>query len=247
MADPVDYKLLLSYLLVLFVVLLSYKEKLGAEWHTLESSIRTTVQLLLIGHFLNFLLHIKGGFTTWMVLASMSVFGSFIASERLGLNVGFLRKFLIASVALNVSAGFVFLVVYLLGVVKHESIQTISLWGLVLGNSLSNVALAVERLKAETQLRRWEIEAMVALGAPLKLALKESMKKALHAAMLPKYNMLKSAGVVHIPGVGVGMILAGADPVSAMLYQVVVMYILLSVGFLTSFLVLNLSYRYVTL
>jgi putative ABC transport system permease protein len=53
--------------------------------------------------------------------------------------------------------------------------------------------------------------------------------------MMPKYNMLRTAGLVHIPGVAVGMIVAGADPIGAMVFQVV-MFVLLSVSFFTSFL-----------
>jgi putative ABC transport system permease protein len=54
--------------------------------------------------------------------------------------------------------------------------------------------------------------------------------------------MLRSAGLVHIPGVAVGMIVAGADPVSAMVFQVVVMFVLFSVSFFTSFLTALLTY-----
>ncbi len=54
--------------------------------------------------------------------------------------------------------------------------------------------------------------------------------------MMPKYNMLRSAGLVHILGVAVGMIVAGADPIGAMVFQVVAMFVLLSVSFFTSFL-----------
>jgi len=60
---------------------------------------------------------------------------------------------------------------------------------------------------------------------------------------MPKYNMLKSAGIVHIPGVAVGMIVSGVDPLEAMAFQVVVMFMIVSVGFLTSSMVVSLTYK----
>ncbi len=84
---------------------------------------------------------------------------------------------------------------------------------------------------------------MVALGAPLKLAMLELMQNSMRASMMPKYNMLKSAGIVHIPGVAVGMIVSGVDPLKAMAFQIVVMLMIVSVGFLISYMVINFTYK----
>jgi len=70
----------------------------------------------------------------------------------------------------------------------------------------------------------------------------EVIQNAVRVSMMPKYNMLRSAGLVHIPGVVVGMIVAGADPIGAVVFQVVVMFVLLSVSFFTSFLTALLTY-----
>ncbi|WP_424181282.1 ABC transporter permease [Thermocrinis sp.] len=85
-------------------------------------------------------------------------------------------------------------------------------------------------------------EAKVASGAPLKKAIEEVVQNAIRVSMMPKYNMLRSAGLVHIPDVAVGMIVVGADPISTMVFQVVVMFVLLSVSFFTSFLTALLTY-----
>jgi len=232
-----------TFLLILFVVLVSYINQLKAERDLIESSLRTTAQLILIGYVLKLIFNIKSLVLSFLVLLIMSAVASFVAVERLRLNESFLKSWFISFVSLNLSTALVFAFLLLLGLKSYNPLELIILWGLILGNSLSNVGLTFERLKSEVRNRRLEIEAMVALGAPLKLALREIMQNSVKASMMPKYNMLKSAGIVHIPGVAVGMIVSGVDPLEAMAFQVVVMFMIVSVGFLTSSMVVSLTYK----
>jgi len=231
-----------AFILVLFAVALSYFYNLRAERDLLESSIRTTVQLLLVGYVLQFVLKVQSFAFLVLILFLMSIFGSITAVERFRLQGSFGRLFLKSYIALVVPSSFVFVLLYLMGYVRKDPVSMITLWGLVLGNSLSNVSLTFERMRSEAFNRIREIEAKVALGAPLKKAMEEVVQNAIRVSMMPKYNMLRSAGLVHIPGVAVGMIVAGADPISAVVFQVVVMFILLSVSFFTSFLTALLTY-----
>ncbi|ADC88931.1 conserved hypothetical protein [Thermocrinis albus DSM 14484] len=237
-------RIALAYILIFFLVFLSRRYRLSAERDLIESTLRTTLQLLLLGYFLGYLFHWRSTTSLLAVILLMSLAASFIAAERFPLGGSRWRGLLVGGFSLNVSSALVFLSLYLMGAIKHNYAETITLWGLVLGNSLSNVTLAFERLSAEAKNRRNEIEAKVALGASLRTAMEDCIKAAMRAAMMPKYNMLKSAGIVHIPGVSAGMVIAGMDPMEAMVYQILVMYMLLSVGFLTSLLVLLMSYRH---
>ena len=231
-----------AFILVLFAVALSYFYNLRAERDLLESSIRTTVQLLLVGYVLQFVLRVQSFAFLVLILFLMSIFGSITAVERLKLQGSFGKLFLKSYIALVVPSSFVFVLLYLMGYVRKDPVSMITLWGLVLGNSLSNVSLTFERMRSEAFNRIREIEAKVALGAPLKKAMEEVIQNAIKVSMMPKYNMLRSAGLVNIPGAAVGMIVAGADPISAMVFQVVVMFILLTVSFFTSFLTALLTY-----
>ncbi|MFN3814166.1 MAG: ABC transporter permease [Aquificaceae bacterium] len=238
-------KVLISYFLLLPVILISLKENLNAERDMVESSIRTTIQLLIAGYVLGSILSQHSVCVLIVTMIFMSLVASLVASERLGIGGSFIKSFLISFFSLNLSTLFVFFSLYFLGVIKHDFTETITLWGFILGNSLNNVNQSFERLRAEASSKREQIESMVALGAPLKVALSTCIRSAMSASMIPKYNMLKSAGLVHIPGISVGMIIAGISPLEAMLYQTIVMYMLLSVGFLTSFFVILLSYKYI--
>ncbi len=238
-------KVLISYLLLLPVLFISLKEKLGAERDVIESTIRTTFQLLIAGYVLGFILGQHSLYVLVAAMLFMSLVASFVASERLDIGKSFMKSFIIRFLSLNLYTLFVFFSLYFLGVIKHNFTETIILWGLILGNSLNNVNQSFERLRAEVSNRKEQIEAMVALGAPLRVALSSCVRSAIRTSMIPKYNMLKSAGLVHIPGISVGMVIAGINPLEAMLYQTIFMCMLLSVGFLTSFFVVLLSYKYI--
>jgi len=231
-----------AFLLVLFAIALSYFYNLKAERDLLESSLRTTVQLLLLGYLLRFILEVQSLALLIFILFVMSVFGSITAVERLKIEGSFGRLFLKSYIALVIPSSLVFVLLYLMDYVHKAPVSMITLWGLVLGNSLSNVSLTFERMRSEALNRLWEIEAKVALGAPLKKAMEEVVQNAIKVSMMPKYNMLRSAGIVHIPGVAVGMMVGGADPISAVVFQIVVMIVLLTVSFFTSLITAALTY-----
>jgi len=54
--------------------------------------------------------------------------------------------------------------------------------------------------------------------------------QAIKAALIPVNNMLQTIGVVAIPGITTGMLLAGADPLKAVSYQIVIIYMLVSIN-----------------
>jgi putative ABC transport system permease protein len=231
-----------AFLLVLFAIALSYFYNLKAERDLLESSLRTTIQLLLLGYLLRFILEVQSLALLIFILFVMSLFGSITVVERLKIEGSFGRLFLKSYIALVIPSSLVFVLLYLMDYVHKDPVSMITLWGLVLGNSLSNVSLTFERMRSEAFNRIREIEAKIALGAPLKKAMEEVVQNAIKVSMMPKYNMLRSAGIVHIPGVAVGMMVGGADPISAVVFQIVVMIVLLTVSFFTSLITAALTY-----
>ncbi len=112
-----------------------------------------------------------------------------------------------------------------------------------MGNSLNSVSLALDRFLGEVRNRKEEIEAKVALGSSLRAAMDEAFRDSLRASLIPKINFMKAAGLVHIPGVAVGMLMAGADPIEAVLFQIVILYSLVFAGILGSIMILYTNYR----
>ncbi len=108
--------------------------------------------------------------------------------------------------------------------------------GMVVGNSMNALAITLERLFSDLRSRRDEVEMMLCLGATDREASKEIVSSAVRAGMIPSINSMMGVGVVFIPGMASGQILAGADPVMAVRYQIVVMLMLVGSTALGSFL-----------
>ena len=115
--------------------------------------------------------------------------------------------------------------------------------GMVLGNSMTGIALSLERVFADLDARKDEIRAMTALGASPWEAAHPSVRAALRAGLIPAINAMAAAGIVFIPGMMTGQILAGADPVEATKYQIVVMLMVAAAEIVGAALAVLMSYR----
>jgi putative ABC transport system permease protein len=114
---------------------------------------------------------------------------------------------------------------------------------MIVGNAMNGAALAAERLASEMDARRAEVEAHLALGASASQAAEEPVRRALRAALLPAVNGLMVVGLVTLPGMMTGQILAGASPLLAVRYQIVVAFMLAGAVAVTSVVVVLLYRR----
>jgi putative ABC transport system permease protein len=124
-----------------------------------------------------------------------------------------------------------------------EARYVIPIGGMVLGNSMTGIALALERVFADLDARREELLALTALGASVPEAGHASVVTAIRAGLIPTIASMAAVGIVFIPGMMTGQILAGADPLEASKYQIVVMLMVASATAVGSILAVLLSYR----
>ena len=223
----------LTYLLVIIALFFSWRMDLQLERRILYSSFRAFVQLMAMGFVLVWLFDQN---TWWLSLSAMGVmlfFATHTANSHSELKEGFF-------VALPV---LVLATLLLIGAVHTTTREVIPMAGMIIGNALNVYTLTVNRLKSDVKLRIDEIEAKVALGEALKSAMKGAMRQAVKAAMLPILNNLNTVGLVLIPGVTVGMLLAGADPLDAVSYQLVIMYMMVGVAVLSGMFTVTFAYR----
>ena len=115
--------------------------------------------------------------------------------------------------------------------------------GMVLGNSMTGIALSLERVFADLDARKDEIRAMTALGASPWEAAHPSVRAALRAGLIPAINSMAAAGIVFIPGMMTGQILAGADPLEATKYQIVVMLMVAAAEVIGAVIAVLMSYK----
>jgi putative ABC transport system permease protein len=119
----------------------------------------------------------------------------------------------------------------------------IPIGGMVIGNSMSGIALALERVFADLETRSDEVLGLLALGATPWEAARASVRTALRAGLIPGINTLAAVGIVFIPGMMAGQVLAGTDPLVAAPYQIVVMLMVATADVLGSVCAVLLSYR----
>ncbi len=233
---------ILSLFLVSFSLLLSYLERLRYEREIFLSSIRVFIQLMLLAFLLKYLFNLTELYQMFTALLFMSIFASVVATERLRNIKGI---FLISLFSITLSSLLSVLILILSGTLQAVPNQVIPFGGLVIGNSLNAITIAMDRFSAEVKNRREEIEAKVALGATLREAMADAIRDSIRAAMIPKLNFLKSAGIVHIPGIAVGMLIAGAEPLEAVLFQMIMLFAILFVALLGGIMCMRMGYRQV--
>ena len=219
---PVD--LALTALLVVILAACSWQLNLGIGRQLLLSATRMVAQLLLVGLVLTWVFNIA---TWWLVVlwgvAMVAIAGYEVQArqkQRLGR-----RGFAIGSGAMALSSGVVAFLL-LAVVVQPDPPWTpqyaIPLLGMLLGNTMNGIAIGMERLTTSMRKQKHVIEAQLLLGHSFDQAVSLLRREAMSASLIPTINGMAIAGLVSLPGMMTGQILAGADPMTAVLYQILI-------------------------
>ncbi len=238
----------LAVLLVAVVVVVSARQALGLERDLVVGSVRTVVQLYVVG----LILAVVFATARWYAVALILVVMTAVATQAA---VARLRKPLpgghwIAAAALTVSTAAT--LAYVITVVVrvrpwYEPQYVIPIAGMILGNAMTSAALAGDRLQGDLRSRADEVETMLALGFSGREAVQPLVRASLRAAMIPTVNGMMTVGLVQLPGMMTGQILAGASPLTAIRYQIVVMFMLAVATALSSLIFVRLAVsRYLT-
>lgn len=235
--------LVLAAGLVLVAVGISRWQGLGLGRELVVGAVRTVVQLALVGYVLVYLFALDRWYLVISALLLMLVAATHAAVGRQKRPSRALLG--ITGVAMLLGSGLT--LVYVGAVVVrmepwYNPRYLIPLFGMIVGNAMNAAALAAERLRSEMEGQRAEIEAYLALGASVERASREPVRRSLIASLIPTVNGLMVVGIVSLPGMMTGQILAGASPLLAVRYQIVVMFMLASSVAVTATLV-TLWYR----
>ncbi len=235
------YNLLIGVLFIVIAGAISVVYSLKLEKDLLIGSIRTVVQLFAMGYLLKFIFGSNSIALVMTMFTAMTLFAAQIVHSRVKKqNVAYFLPTLI-SVLITF-----FLITYtvtnfIIGTTPWWSPQYfITIGGMVAGNSMNALAISLERLFSDLKNKRSEVEMMLCHGATVQEANKEIFSSSLRAGMIPSINAMMGAGLVSIPGMMTGQILAGTDPSVALRYQIVVMLMITASTALASFLVLKL-------
>ena len=227
--DLAWWKLGLAALLVLALAGTGYRARLGITRNLLIAALRTVIQLALIGLVLEALFASSGfQWIALMALVMLLVAGREVVARQgrrlqgwwaFGIGTGsmFVSSFSVTVLALSVVIG---------PDPWYTPQYAIPLLGMMLGNTMTGVSLALDRLNESVWRQRAVIENRLMLGQTWKQALEDIRRDAMRSGMMPSINAMAAAGIVSLPGMMTGQILAGSPPAVAVKYQILVMLII---------------------
>ncbi len=125
----------------------------------------------------------------------------------------------------------------------YDPQYVIPIFGMVFGNSLNGICLCLDRLTEYVKSRGMEIELMLTFGATRAEAVREGARQAVRTGMIPIINNMTVAGIVSLPGMMTGQIVAGASPMQAVAYQIVIMFMIAAANALGSMSIATLAGR----
>lgn len=242
--------LLISVSLVFLTGLVSWLLKLELLKSLVWGTVRAFLQLMLIGYALHFIfnseqyLHINALFVVIPVLLLMTFIAAREASRRVGnaprrpLDVAFLS--LLASTFL---VGLIVVAAVISPRPWYRPDVLIPIFGMILGNSMNGIALSLDRMYGEINGHLDQVEELLSMGATPWEAVQSSVQLAIRAGMMPTINSLMVVGLVSLPGMMTGQILAGMDPQNAVRYQFVVMIMVAAAVAIGCLLIVILSYK----
>ena len=234
----------LAALLILINGTVSVLLRLDLERRLLLAAVCTTVQLVLVGLVLEWVFRVDRWYIVLALMLLMTVIAGVAATQRTSLRYPGIWARSLASVWIGSwSVAALALTVVVRVEPWYKPQYAIPLLGMILGNTLNGVSLGLDRLGGELTARRQQVEALLALGATRWEAARPLVQQAVRTGLIPTINAMMVVGIVSLPGMMTGQILAGASPVEAVKYQIVIMFLITSAAALGTVSVVLLSYR----
>jgi putative ABC transport system permease protein len=216
----------------LIVVLLARKRQIHLEADALVALIRGLVQIIAVGSVLVLLLRGPRWTSVFLLIAMIFAAGSISARRAKGLP----GSYKVSTYSIACGAGSVIAVMTWLGVIDTAITSLIPVGSMLIANAMNTNGLALNRFRADVLAHAGEIETALSLGADPKQSVSPYVQASFEASLIPAIDSLRSLGIVWIPGLMAGMLLSGARPVYAAIYQFVVLAMIFAASGLTSLL-----------
>ncbi len=233
--------ILYASILIVVAIVISFFNKIESEKDLVVAGIRAAIQLIAVGYVLHIVFKQNNLLFQLLLLSVMALIAAYTAKKR----VKEVKNSFFLSLAGIVSGTIVSLGILLVTkVVTTEPRYLIPLGGMIIGNTMTATALVLDRYASELKNNFKKIEFMLALGFSAKQAGNKYLTKSVKAAMTPVINTMKIVGIIQLPGAMTGMLMAGATPVEAAKYQLIVIYMLASAVSVSTTVTIILARKY---
>ncbi|SDK54966.1 ABC transporter permease [Sediminibacillus albus] len=239
--DISNYSLLFLIIFVLIPLSLSYRYQLGMNKDIVWSTIRGTAQLFFIGYLLNVLFDLRAIIGVPIMVGAMILIASLHARNK---GQGLPYVFPAILIGLLLIEASVLALWLIFDMISFKPSEVIPMSGMVIGNSMVAMGLALERIKSEFKENNGRLLAALSLGASPRQAAQIIIQKTLRASLIPNVDGLKTIGLVQLPGMMTGMILGGIEPVMAIKYQLIISISIFSSVSLSAIFITLVVYRF---
>jgi putative ABC transport system permease protein len=235
--DIIDIKwtdLIFAYILLLIPFVLFWYFRTGLVGQTAWAIFRMTVQLILIGLYLEFLFNLNNMWVNLLWIFLMILVANYTIIKRSDLSL----KYFFAPIFLSVFVSLLLVDIFFLGITLRmenvfETRYMIPITGMILGNCLRSNIIALNSFYHRLGQEQNKYRYYLSLGATRNEALAPFMREALRKAFNPLIGAISVIGIISIPGMMTGQLLSGTDPNLAIKYQIMIMIAILVASLVT--------------
>ncbi len=214
-----------SLTLIGLAVAISLRMRLGIERSIIWAALRAAVQLLAVGAVFRLIFEsAQAPLYSGLWIAGMIVVAAFVADRRAKGIPGLWKS---ALFSLAASAGVALAVVFGFGIIEASPVNVVVIAGITIGNTMPATVLAVNRAMAYFTDDPGRIETLLALGFDRRQVSRFVAPLTAKTALIPQIERTKVVGLIALPGAMTGLLLAGVEPVDAVVVQLIVMYLIL--------------------
>ncbi len=224
------WQVLLAAILIVINGIVSVVLRLKMERSLLIASVRTVIQLLLVGFVLEWVFRLQQWYIVLGLACAMTFVAGITAATRNQRKYPGIWLNTIVSVWASSWIVTAFVLFAVLQDVEnwYQPQYAIPLLGMVLGNTLNGISVGLNTFTETLVTRRDLIESQLALGATRWEASRVPVRLAIRTGMLPIINSMMVVGLVSLPGMMTGQLIAGMNPSEAIKYQIVIMFLIAS-------------------
>ncbi len=206
-------------------IALSMWQRLNLEGQFLFAAGRSLLQLMVVGYILAFVFDLNNPVLVLLILLAMLTIAAIASGNRIGKKI----KGIFSTVWSSLFVSSALTLSYTLALIIqpnrwYEPQYLIPLMGMVLGNAMNAASVAGERLVSTIDRNHLEIETYLCLGSTSQQAIETYRTEAIRAGLIPTLNQMMVVGLVSLPGMFTGQVLAGVDPLDAASYQILILF-----------------------
>lgn len=213
--------------LVFIAIAISYKEKLELESDLLIAVIRMIIQLSLVGFVLTYIFEWDKAWITLIIVLIMDLNAAHNAGQR-GKHIP--GSFRISLIVILGSSLLAMAILLLTGSIRFIPEHVIPINGMMIGNGMAIIGLSFKNLSNSISAQQKQITEKLALGATKKQASMDVIRESIKISLQPTIDSTRTVGLVTLPGMMTGMIFSGVMPMNAIMYQIMIYFMIIAIA-----------------